>query len=480
MTHASSSPELDVFQEQIRCELGPALIRTGVECAPYDRDALRRTGRARCVLLPRTREQVSAMLRIAHGCRVGVIAQGARTGLVGAALADASATQCVLSCDRLTRVIDVDTANRSITVEAGMRLSALQTLLAPHGLHLPIDIGSDPSLGGLVASNAGGSRLLKHGGVRRHVLGLEVVLADERGTRVDWLGPLRKNNVGFDTKQLFIASGGSLGVITAVSFDLARRDCSSAAFLVALRDLDAAGPALEAFETAFGDLLAAFEFIDAPSLAQVLRRADRARAPLPLHAGSCHVLVEATSSMPGLDAVLRERGIDVLERLTAQGHTTNAVVDAAADFWRLRHALPAALGGHGMALAFDLGFPRAELVPFIGTVKTWLHSAHPALASYAFGHFGDGGVHLVVRVPPGEVDAYPSARRQALQAAVYALAHRHHGAFSAEHGVGPANFHVYRALTSPVSQRLDGLVQGVFNPRRLLGRCRYEFPGPAS
>lgn len=469
----SPDSDLPAFTQAVLHTLGTDALRQGPAGAAYERDAMRGSGSAGCVLLPASRDDAATVLRLAHAHRVPVVCQGARSGLVGAALPDRSGTQCVLSSERLTRVIGFDRANRSISVESGLRLSALQALLAPHDLHLPIDIGSDPSVGGLVATNAGGSRLLRHGDVRRQVLGLEVMLADGDATRLDRLAPIRKSNVGIDVKQLFVGAGGALGFVSAVSFELSRRDRSSATFFVALPDLAAATRTLEAFEAAFGELLAAFEFIDARSLAAVLRRFPALRAPLPTGCGRCHALVEAASAMPGLDETMRDRGVEVLTHLCRDGHVTDAALDAAADFWRLRHALPVSLAGCGLPLAFDIGFARSDLPLFMAAAQAWLADAHPALDLHAFGHFGDGGIHLVVLVPRPVIAAYPAPRREALQADLHDLAHRHRGSFSAEHGVGPANFGRYLALTPAPLQRIDARLQALFDPAGLLGRCRY-------
>lgn len=179
---------------------------TGSACAPYLTDVMQTSGVALGVALPESTAYLSELARSAFAHGVRLIPQGERTGLCSAAVPDRSAKQCVVSLARMNRVRDFDPPNRSITVEAGMRLSELNRHAVAAGLYLPIDLGSDPSVGGLIGSNAGGSRLLKYGDVRRNVLGLEAVLADRDGTVLDMIAPLRKNNTGLDLKQMFTSA----------------------------------------------------------------------------------------------------------------------------------------------------------------------------------------------------------------------------------------------------------------------------------
>jgi FAD/FMN-containing dehydrogenase len=465
---------IDAFCGAVSRATRATAIEMGAACAPYETDALHGRGSAGCVLLPAAREDVAAIARLAGEHGVTLIAQGARTGLVGAAVPDATRTQCVLSLAKLDRVIELDVANRSVTVEAGMRVSALERVIAAHGLQFPIDIGSDPSIGGLVATNAGGSRLLKYGDVRRNVLGLEVVLADGDGTRIDALAPLRKNNTGIDVKQLFIGAGGALGIVTAASFELRKRERSSAAFFVALPDYAACAAALAAFEDAFGELLAAFEFIAAPTLAATLSAFADVRAPLRPDAGECFALVELATAMPGLDALLAERGTELLARLADAGLVADAAIDAAADFWRVRDAVPLAFATHGLPLPFDVAFRRTKLVPFLDELKRWVTQAHPLLTLHTFGHFGDGGAHLIVLVPNEARERYDAVRCALMRSAVYRMVRAHGGSFSAEHGIGPANFAHYRQLCPEPLRAVAARLQATLDPRRVVGRYRYD------
>jgi FAD/FMN-containing dehydrogenase len=468
---------IESFCEAVMRSTRATTLESGDACARFEHDALY-GGAAACVLLPATRDDVGEIVRLAHEHRVTLVAQGARTGLVGAAVPDATRTQCVLSLEKLDRVIAFDRANRSVTAEAGMRLSALEGFLADHDLQFPIDIGSDPTLGGLVATNAGGSRLVRYGDVRRNVLGLEAVLADRYGTRIDALAPLRKNNTGIDLKQLFIGAGGALGVVTAVSLELRARERSSSAFFVALSSYEAAAQTLLAFEDTFGDLLCAFEFLAAETLAATLEAFPDLRAPLPLDSGRCFALVEVATAMGGLDAFLLEKSADLLEHLSRAGLVRNAAMDAATHFWRVRDAVPLALAKLGLPLSFDVAFSRVGLVPFLAEVREWLGHAHPLLSAHVFGHFGDGGAHLVLLVPDGARESYTPVKTALLRSEVYRIVCRHGGSFSAEHGIGPANFAYYRKLMPASLRRVTAQLQAALDPERVLGRCRYEESQP--
>ena len=471
---AGAARRVDDFCAVVPDAAPDTAIERGPACALYERDVLGQAGIAACVLRPATRDDVGAILRLAHAHEIPLVAQGERTGLVGAAVPDGSGAQCVLSLSRLNRVIDVDPANRSVTVEAGMRLSALDRFLEPFGLHFPIDLGSDPSIGGLIATNAGGSRLVKHGDVRRGVLGLEAMLADEHATRLDLLAPLRKNNVGPDLKQLFIGAGGALGIVTAASLDLRQRERSSATFFVALRDAPSCARALLAFEDAFGELLGAFEFIGGRTLAAVLETAPADRPPLPVVEGHCFALVEAASAMAGLDAQLLERGTATLDSLLQAGVVCDAALGAATDFWRLRDAIPIALAARGLPLSFDVSFARPRLAPFLDEIEVWLAARHPRVECHVFGHFADGGAHLVVLVPDAVREQQGPLKIAMLRAQILRLVRARGGSISAEHGIGPLNLAGYRTHIPAVARGLAGRLQDLLDPRGVLGRVRFD------
>ncbi|MBU9192164.1 FAD-binding oxidoreductase [Burkholderia gladioli] len=466
----------DAFAAELRDTLGPGALLHGEAAGPHLVDVLGYTGRAAAVVLPRDTAEVAAVLGAASRHGVRLVPQGNRTGLVGGALPDGSGRQVALSLSRMRRLRELDPLNRSVTVEAGMALSELNRTAAAHRLQLPVDLGSDPSIGGLIGANAGGSRLLKYGDTRRNVLGLEVVVPDAHGGPgrvLDLLRPLRKHNAGVDLKQLFIGTGGAFGVITAASVALQRAEQSTDTTFIALPDYAAASRVLDAFEQDFGDLLCAFEVMSSASLEAVTEAFPALRHPLPAPFAQCYALVEVASAMPGLDSLLAERRDALLARLHADGLVLDAAPGHTEAFWRLRDALPEAIARQGAVLSFDVSFPRSRLAAFREHVVDWLRRAHPLLRVYDFGHFGDGGCHLVVSIPSAHAAAYGIARTVQLRGALYELAARHDGCFSAEHGVGPLNAAFYRKHVDAAAQALAAGLQTATDPLAVLGRFRY-------
>ncbi|POZ60344.1 FAD-binding oxidoreductase [Chromobacterium alticapitis] len=464
---------LDAFLAEAASLLPPGALLRGEDCAPYQADASGCRGQAAAVLLPDSTETVSALLRAAARHRARLVPQGNRSGLVGGAVPDGSGRQAVLSLARMRRLREFDPLNRSAVAEAGLSLSELNRQLEPHGLWLPIDVGSDPATGGLVGANTGGSRLLRHGDARRNLLGLEVVLADGQGSVLDLTAPLRKNNAGIDLKQLFIGSGGALGVVTAASWDLKRLDASQLTLFAALPDREAALVALDAFEQHFGETLSAFEVMGAPALNATLRQFPALRHPLAGSVAGCYALVEIASAMPGLDALLQERAEALLASLHERGLILDAAFGQAERLWPLRDSLPLALAAAGTPLSFDVGLPRSRLPAFLSAAERWLTAEHPALRLYDFGHFGDGGCHLIVLLPRGMAAGYGPAKLAMLKSALYQLVADHGGGFSAEHGVGPLNAAFYRKFTCPAAQGLAAGLQRLLDPAAALGRHRY-------
>lgn len=470
ITQASA---LDGFLADL-ASLPPADVLLADEArAPYESDSANCSGKAAAVILPRDCAAVSTVVRAAvrHGIRL--IAQGNRSGLVGAAVADASGTQVIVSLSRMRQIRNIDPLNRSAVVEAGASLSELNRQLEPHSLCFPIDIGSDPAIGGLIGANAGGSRLLRHGDVRRNLLGIEVVLADADGTLLELLAPLRKNNTGVDLKQLFIGTGGAFGIITAATLDLKRIDQSSQTLFLALPGYAAALEVLQAFEQTFGDLLCAFEVISEVALDITLRNFPTLRHPFSADA-PCYALIEIASSMPGLDQLLTEKAEILLEQLYGRTQIANAAFGRTDNFWPLRDNLPLAIAKEGLPLSFDVAFPRSRLAAFRDEAAQWLLRQHPLLQLYDFGHFGDGGCHLIVLLPHSEVERYGIARIVGLRSAIYQLVREHGGSFSAEHGIGPLNAPYYRKYTAPKAKQISEAMQHLMDPQAVLGRYRYS------
>ncbi|MBM4060447.1 MAG: FAD-binding oxidoreductase [Planctomycetes bacterium] len=464
----------DALAEALAAALGPGAVLTDpADRARYEQGWRYGKGVARCVVRPRSTAEIAAALRLCreHGARV--IAQGANTGLVAASTPDPSGTMVVLSLDRHDRTIEVDRAGRSVLADGGVRLSQLNAALAPHGLWFPVDLGADPQIGGMVATNTGGTRLLRYGDVRKNLLGLEVVLGD--GRVLSLLHALRKNNTGLDARQLFTGTAGLFGVVSRAVLQVAPLPQQRAAALVACRDGAAVLGLLQALEDGLGELLEAFEVIGESALRPVFVHHPELRAPfreLPPYA----VLVGLATALPAglldLDAVLQAR---LQAHLEAAGPAVpDAVFGDGAEFWAIRHRVSESLRAEGESLAFDVGLPRAALPAFTAAVAELLRASFPGVRLCDYGHWGDGGTHLVLVLGgPGGPEGAAAGTAAALQERVYELAVRGFGgSFSAEHGVGPHNQRSYDLYTDPVVKDLCRALSWCCDPARLLGTAR--------
>jgi FAD/FMN-containing dehydrogenase len=456
--------------ERLRALLGAdAVAVEPSDCAAYERGWRYGAGTALCVAKPSSAAQVAQVLALAHGLGLRVQPIGANTGLVGASNPDASGEMVVLSLERLNRALELDRTDRVVVADAGVTLSQLEAAAEPLGLTLAIDLGADPQLGGMVATNTGGTRLLRYGDVRKRLLGLEVALPD--GQLVSRLRRLRKDNTGFDWKQLFVGTSGTFGVITKVAFELLPRPRTRAAALACVEDGAAALELLTALEAQAGEVLSAFEVLSREAIEGVLLHGNLERSPFPAGVPGYAVLVELSSALP--PEVLDLEGLlgSVLEGHLESGAAglTDVLLGQAEDFWRLRHQVSECLAREGKVLALDLSVPRSRLAAFTHVVRERLRARHPFVRVCDFGHWGDGGTHLNLVWREGEGPADGARFSRELQAEIYRwCVGEFEGSYSAEHGVGPHNLAAYREHTPPELRRVCGLLKEHFDPQRRL------------
>jgi FAD/FMN-containing dehydrogenase len=453
-----------------RQELGPDRVITDRDdCSAYERDYFGRSGQALAVLCPKSTAETSAALRLCARYAVTVVPQSGRTGLVGASTPDDSGRQVILSLCGIDQVGHLDAANRSIHVGAGVRMSRLRQVLAPAGLWFPFDIAADPCVGGMLATNTGGSHLMRFGDVRSSVLGVEAVLAD--GTVVDSLKALRKDNAGFDCKQLFIGSGGGLGVITGAVLALQRRPVARVSALLLPHSHERIPELLSWLEARYGDLIISFEGLSG----NAIRYAYRAFPDLPQHFEASGipdyvVLVELASAGLFQAQSLAADVHDSVAQLVSRAAIRGALVGDEADYWALRDAVPRALMKLPRVISLDVAFARSRLTQFRVAVQQLLSTQYPGAVLADFGHFGDGGDHVTIVVPD---DCPTGATRLALmrlRVAVYDLVAEYGGSFSAEHGVGPLNESAYRRYTPPTTRRVHSSIKRLLDPAQRLGR----------
>jgi FAD/FMN-containing dehydrogenase len=435
-------------------------------------------GRAACVALPATTAQVVAIVRHCIAERVPVLAQGGNTSLCGGATPDAEGEPPVIvNLQRMRAVRELDAANNSIVVEAGCVLAAVQEAAVAAGRLYPVSLGAEGScqIGGTIATNAGGTGVLRYGNTRENVLGLEVVLPD--GSIWSGLNGLRKNNTGIDLKHLFIGAEGTLGIVTAACLKLHPLPTGHALAWCAVRDPDAAVDLLAQVQQVAGARLSAFEMINDLQLQLVLQQLPDRRAPLPGR-HEWHVLIELADTSPaeGLQAALQE----VLQGALESG----AVVDAAlaaneaqrAAFWQVRHSVSEANKKAGMGLTTDCAVPISAVPRFIAESTRAVRAHVPGIDVIIVAHLGDGNAHFIpfMSFPAWEALPDRDAIGNALRRSVNDVAHRLGGTFSAEHGIGRTQLGEMAAYKSVVEletmraikQALDPL--NLFNPGRLL------------
>lgn len=464
---------MDPLRAALTADLGDgAVLHAPDDLARYEKGWRYGLGQARLVARPGTTAEVSGVLSRCHAAGAPVVVQGANTGLVGASVPDASGAMVVLSLERLNRRLEVDPADRSVLADGGVTLSRLNETLAAHGLFFPIDLGADPQVGGMVATNTGGTRLLRYGDVRKNLLGLEVVLPD--GTILNLLRGLRKDNTGLDLKQLFVGTFGTFGVVTAARLQAAPLPRQRATALVGLAQGEAVLDLLATLEAQAGDLLTAFEVISAGAWLPLFAHHPRLRNPFgPGLAPPYTALVELSSTVAA-ERLNLERLLEDTLAAHLEGPGGEAVTDVfpgrPADLWELRHHVSEGLRQEGTLLGLDLSVPRSALPAFTEAVRSWLEAEHPYVRVCDFGHWGDGGTHLNLLWREADASCPSEALKPILQEHVYALAVEDFGgSFSAEHGVGPHNQATYDRFTPEAVKAVARLLKGHFDPRAALG-----------
>jgi FAD/FMN-containing dehydrogenase len=426
-------------------------------------------GRAAAVVRPGSTEEVAAVVRLCREAGVAVVPQGGNTGLCGGSMPDASGRQVVLSLTRMRRIRDLDPVNHTITVEAGTVLRTVQEAAASAGRLFPLSLGAEGSctIGGNLATNAGGTGVLRYGTMRDLTLGLEVVLPDGR----IWSGlrGLRKDNTGYDLKQLFIGAEGTLGIITAAVLELFPAVRSRATAWVALGSPQDAVDLIGVFQELCGDRLTGFEVMSRQSVEFVLRHQVGARDPFAgVH--PWYALVELSDPRPdaGLDG-LAEQG---LAAAFDRGAAADAVVASGsaqvAALWALREGISEAQNFEGPSLKHDVTVPVSSIPAFVDRTDRALDAACPGIRIVTYGHIGDGNLHYNLSKPPGSDDDAFRARADELARIVYDATASFDGSISAEHGLGQSKRDVVADYKDDVELELMREIKRLFDPEDLM------------
>jgi FAD/FMN-containing dehydrogenase len=442
------------LQKRLADIVGAANVLTAPEdTKPYLTDWRKQySAAAECVVRPAATEQVSQVVALCALENLAVVPQGGNTGLVGGSVPTGTRREVVLALGRMNRIRALDALNDTMTVEAGCVLAAVQRAAADAGRLFPLSLAAEGScqIGGNLSTNAGGVNVLRYGSARDQVLGLEVVLPD--GRVWDGLRGLRKDNTGYDLKQLFLGAEGTLGVITAAVLRLYPRPTASATAWIALGAAHEAVELLGALRAQLGERISAFELVSRTCLEAVLSH-TRSRDPLGLQY-PWYVLAEFGDG--GAPEKLRER---VEQALGERDAVIAQSGEQARALWRIRESIPEAQFAN---VKHDISIPVSKIPEFIELAGGALAAAFADVKVFCFGHVGDGNLHYNVG-PEHLVD-----RREAVNRIVYDAVARLEGSISAEHGLGQLKREAVRAHKAPLELELMRALKATLDPKGLM------------
>ncbi|MEO7151963.1 MAG: FAD-binding oxidoreductase [Burkholderiaceae bacterium] len=452
--------------QALRDAVGADHVLTDGDLSAYEADWRKRyRGKALAVVRPGATVEVAAVVRACAEHGASLVPQGGNTGLVGGSVPDASGRQVLVSLQRMNRVRQLDRANSTLTVEAGCVLALAQEAAAECGLLLPLSLAAEGScsIGGNLATNAGGTQVLRFGNARDLCLGLEVVTP--AGEVWNGLSGLRKDNTGYDLRDLYIGSEGTLGIITAATLKLFPRPAAVTTALAAVATLDAAVALLQQAQAQLGPALTGFEVMNRFALELVRQHFPQLAQPL---AGApWMVLLEQSDSEDAAHAGARFEAL--LEAALSQGVIEDAAVAASTAqsraMWQLRESIPMAQQQEGPNIKHDIALPISRVVDFVAATDAALQAALPGVRLVDFGHLGDGNLHYNVQAPPGEdAAAFVRSHEPRVNRIVYDAVEARAGSISAEHGIGALKRDELVQRKSPVAIGLMRAIKAALDP----------------
>lgn len=439
--------------------------------APYLTDWRKRyIGKALAVLLPSTSDEVAAIVKLCAQNQIALVPQGGNTGFCGGATPDDSGKQVVLNLKRMNQIREIDIANQTITIEAGCILQALQEKALEHGFLFPLSLGAEGScmIGGNLATNAGGTNVLRYGNARDLCLGLEVVTA--KGEIWNGIKGLRKDNTGYDLRDLFIGSEGTLGIITAAVMKLYPLPVSQWTTLVACENIASTIALLNLFQKRASSLLTGFEMMTRESLD--LNEKHFPHMANPLQGNSPFtVLIELS------DHESEEHVRQLLEAILEEAFEVKLISDAviasnlaqANTFWHMREHITLAQAEEGANLKHDITIPLSSLDSFIQQTDALMRDKFPGVRIINFGHLGDGNLHYNIAPPLGvDPKIFNEVNEKQIHELVYGQVERCKGSISAEHGVGQLKLDGLRAHKGEVAHELMRALKTALDPQNIL------------
>ena len=446
------------------------------DTAPFSEDWRRLyQGRTSAVVRPGTTEELASVVRLCAASGTPIVPQGGNTSMVGGAVPAEDGSELIVSTARLNRVREVDRADMTMTIEAGVTLKAAQLAAAEAGCVLPLSISSEGTaqIGGVLAVNAGGNNTVRYGNARDLVLGLEVVLPD--GAIWNGLRRLRKDNTGYCLRQLFVGSEGTLGIITAAVLKLVPQPKEVAVALCGVESADAALALFMRFQAHDAASISAFELMSGLGMSFVLRHIPGATMPVETPA-AFYVLVELASPRPG--AGLRGMLESLLEAALADGIVLDAAIAESeaqrAAIWKLREEHSEAQTREGASVKNDVSVPVSKVPAFMRAATAACEALLPGVRVVAFGHMGDGNIHFNLEQPVGADPGWFLAQDHLIMDAVNEVVRAYDGSFSAEHGIGklkPYMMPDWRGGAElALMQRIKAAIDpaGIMNPGKVL------------
>ena len=465
--------------EQLRAVVGASNVLTEGDLSAWEQEWRRRMrGKALAVVRPATTQQVADVVKLCAASGTSLVPQGGNTGLAVGSTPDESGTQIVLSLQRMNAVRAIDAANLTVTVESGCILQTLQETAEKAGFLFPLSLAAEGSctIGGNLATNAGGTQVVRYGNARDLCLGLEIVTP--QGEIWDGTSGLRKDNTGYDLRDLLIGSEGTLGIITAATMKLYPQPAARLTAWAAVPSLDHAVTLLGMAHNQLGAGLTGFEVMGKFALSLVGKHMPQLRVPfLEDDDAPWCVLLENSDSESEDHA--RARFEALLEKAFEDGCVTDAVVAEniaqAHQLWHVRESIPLAQAEEGLNIKHDISIAVSRIPAFVAETDAMLRREVPGVRLVNFGHLGDGNLHYNVQAPAeGDTKAFLRAEEERVNTLVYDAVEKFGGSFSAEHGIGGLKVHKLEKHKSPVAlgmmraikQGLDP--QNIMNPGRVL------------